>query len=656
MKCHAFKVLLLAVSLIVIATDAIAQTAEEYCNRGVAKQNKGDLEGALADYNHALQLSPYYAIPYNNRGLIKTAKGDLDGAIEDFNRALQIDAKNPETYDNRGVAIQKTGDLDGALVNYDRAIDLSRKFARAFAHRGYIKMTKGDLDGALSDYNNAIAFRLKDADTFYNRGLVKKAKGDVDGTQTDFTRATKLNPKLAGAHNDLPVVNEVKKDAGKPAPDQNRVTNVEARKTETPSGSNIAKQSQTELRHAPTEPSAFDIEPRNIVPPDSRGQAKQKTNDVKTAQIIRESTAESKPKSETPSPTPAAIVAKNNNSVRGLGDFGGGLNLNSQVIASINTPTPAKPKPDLNKVQPAASPKSAPANAVVYDNSTDPLGTTRSNLNGALPDADSSIDTNPTSAAAYDIRGNTARAKHDLENAISDYNRAIELDPTYALAYYNRGVTKQTKGDLDGALADYNPAIELDSKNAAAYSSRAVVKQIKGDLDGALSDYNRAIELNPQDAASYNNRAALHFLAQHWSAALEDYHRLLEVSKQGQDYPRLYVWLIRGRLGETDAANKELADYLEKRGSGVRNDWYSNVASFLLGRASEVELLAIAKIPDNWSKTGHLCEAWFYIGVKKLLAGDKTGAEACLKASLATNQQEYTEYHFAEAELKALQK
>jgi tetratricopeptide (TPR) repeat protein len=654
MKRLLLPVLLLAATLIVVANDAIAQTAKEYCNRGVAKQNKGDLEGAVADYNRAIQLSPYDATPYNNRGLIKTAKGDLDGAIEDFNRALQIDAKNPKTYDNRGVAIQKTGDLAGALQNYDRAIDLSRKFAGAFAHRGYIKMTKGDLDGALSDYNNAIELRLKDADTFYNRGLVKKAKGDIDGAQADFTRAIKLNPKLAEARSDLPVVNEVKKDAGKPVPDQNHTVNVDAKKTEAPSG-NIAKQTQTELRRAPTEPSAFDIEPRNIVPPDRRGQAKQKTNDVKTTQIIREITAESKPKGETPSPAPAAMVAKSNSSVRGLVDFGRGLDLNSQAIASVNTPTPAKPTADLNRVQPAPSPGSAPVNAVAYNNAG-PLGTTRSNLKSGLPDADSSIDTNPTSAAAYNIRGNTAQAKHDLESAISDYNRAIELDPTYALAYYNRGVAKQTKGDLDGALADYNPAIELDAKNAAAYSSRAVVKQMKGNLDGALADYSSAIELNPKDAGSYNNRAALYFLAHNWRAALNDYNQLFQFSNQSQDFPHLYVWLIRARMGETDAANKELADYLDQRGNAARNDWYSNVASFLLGRASEIELLAIGKIPDDRSKTGHLCEAWFYIGMKKLLAGDKTGAESCFQASVATNQQEYTEYHFAEAELRALGK
>jgi hypothetical protein len=39
-----------------------------------------------------------------------------------------------------------------------------------------------------------------------------------------------------------------------------------------------------------------------------------------------------------------------------------------------------------------------------------------------------------------------------------------------------------------------------------------------------------------------------------------------------------------------------------------------------------------------------------------LMAGDKAGAEACFNKSLATDQKDSTEYHFARAELKALAK
>jgi lipoprotein NlpI len=141
-------------------------------------------------------------------------------------------------------------------------------------------------------------------------------------------------------------------------------------------------------------------------------------------------------------------------------------------------------------------------------------------------------------------------------------------------------------------------------------------------------------------------------LVRNWGAALEDYNRFFELSKEGQEDPRLYVWLIRARTGQTHAANKELVDYLQQRENAA--DWFSTVASYLLGRISDADLLAAAKSSDKKKENGQLCEGLFYIGMKKLIAGDKSGAQDCFKKSLATDQKDYTEYHFARAELKAL--
>jgi tetratricopeptide (TPR) repeat protein len=38
---------------------------------------KGDLDRALADYDRAIELVPYYALAYTNRGLAYFDKGDV---------------------------------------------------------------------------------------------------------------------------------------------------------------------------------------------------------------------------------------------------------------------------------------------------------------------------------------------------------------------------------------------------------------------------------------------------------------------------------------------------------------------------------------------------------------------------------------------------
>ena len=54
---------------------------------------KGDLEGALKDYNEALRLKPDYAIAYHNRAVARRAKGDADGARQDDNDAIRLGYK-----------------------------------------------------------------------------------------------------------------------------------------------------------------------------------------------------------------------------------------------------------------------------------------------------------------------------------------------------------------------------------------------------------------------------------------------------------------------------------------------------------------------------------------------------------------------------------
>jgi tetratricopeptide (TPR) repeat protein len=50
--------------------EANVENAGAYVERGIANQNKGDLDGAMADQNQAIQLNPINAIAYTNRRLL----------------------------------------------------------------------------------------------------------------------------------------------------------------------------------------------------------------------------------------------------------------------------------------------------------------------------------------------------------------------------------------------------------------------------------------------------------------------------------------------------------------------------------------------------------------------------------------------------------
>lgn len=57
-------------------------------NWGVARRDKGDLEGALQDYGEAIRLKPDDAAAFYNRGNARRDKGELEAALQDYGEAI----------------------------------------------------------------------------------------------------------------------------------------------------------------------------------------------------------------------------------------------------------------------------------------------------------------------------------------------------------------------------------------------------------------------------------------------------------------------------------------------------------------------------------------------------------------------------------------
>jgi tetratricopeptide (TPR) repeat protein/V8-like Glu-specific endopeptidase len=179
--------------------------AEAYSNRGVLKQDKlNNSQGALADYNRAIALNPNYAEAYNNRGVLKQDKlNNSQGALADYDLAITLNSNLAEAYYNRGNLKQdKLNNPQGALADYDRAIALNPNYAEAYSNRGNLKTDKlNDLQGALADYDRAIALNSNYANAYTNRGNLKYQKlNNPQEALADYDRAIALNPNDANAY------------------------------------------------------------------------------------------------------------------------------------------------------------------------------------------------------------------------------------------------------------------------------------------------------------------------------------------------------------------------------------------------------------------------------------------------------------------------
>jgi tetratricopeptide (TPR) repeat protein len=156
-------------------------TADDYINSAVEKYGKQDYQGALADFNLAIQLRPNDVITYNNRGFLKENHlQDIQGALTDYNRAIQINPKFAEAYNNRGsLKGKKLQDIQGGLTDINKAIQLNPNFADAYYNRGVLKYARSQ--AASADKSRQRASAIMDMQQaikiFQQQGKTAEAQG-----------------------------------------------------------------------------------------------------------------------------------------------------------------------------------------------------------------------------------------------------------------------------------------------------------------------------------------------------------------------------------------------------------------------------------------------------------------------------------------------
>jgi len=215
-------------------------------------------------------------------------------------------------------------------------------------------------------------------------------------------------------------------------------------------------------------------------------------------------------------------------------------------------------------------------------------------------------------------------------------------------------------GRFDEAVTNITRLLQLQPDNAGAWAGRGQIllrlhaAEGRGpNLDQSLADLSRALELDAGMTYAYYGRGRIYYLTQQWEEALRDFRHCCEKAPDQANYPRFFIWLIRARLGEVPAADGELAAWFGPGKKAKAERWERNIGAFLLDRMSEADFLGAAR---HGNDSGRQCEAWFYAGMKRFLAGDTTAERDDLRKCLATDRKDFDEYGFAAAELRLLER
>lgn len=160
-------------------------------------QNKLDL--AIDDYNTTIRLDSTFDCGYAfwDRALVKEDLGDNEGALKDFDIAIEICPKQSNFLCYRGILKYFMNDLEGAEKDLSAAIELYENYYLARRWRAPVRTQLNNYIGAMDDYNKA-SYR-KDSESnpnwaqdYYLRGLAKSKTGDIDGACIDWNIALKI--------------------------------------------------------------------------------------------------------------------------------------------------------------------------------------------------------------------------------------------------------------------------------------------------------------------------------------------------------------------------------------------------------------------------------------------------------------------------------
>ncbi|MEO0376703.1 MAG: tetratricopeptide repeat protein [Cyanobacteria bacterium P01_A01_bin.17] len=446
--------------------------ATAYFNRGFLHNTVGRFEQAILDFSEAIQLLPDYDEAYFQRGIGRAQSNDLQGAVDDFSQALQINSLCVKAYYRRAEALAELGDPQGALADYSQAILNVPRDANAYYRRGLFLAGLGEQPTAINDFTKAIERKSDHADAYFHRGYCYAQLGDEARATQDFSQALLHDPSheaaqynrtysleaLKGASNDspplLPSVHEPVR-----APE----LQLEAAMNPLPEEAQVAPSSTSSIEvswseSVPPEAELFSSSPPPaIMPPESvesyfdRAQARAVQGDLLGAISDYTEIIERDPHN-------TQAYYQRGQSRNALGDADAAMQDVEQAIHWTRLQSLSLLKDFSGEL-------------------ADTIATLKSDLSAAPKSSDKTLP--------------------PIESAIEATSQAIRDNPNDAHAFFERGKSRALLGDLDGAIADYTESIRLDPTQSEVYYKRGRSRAALGDSQGSTEDFNHAIRQKP---------------------------------------------------------------------------------------------------------------------------------------------------------------
>jgi tetratricopeptide (TPR) repeat protein len=200
-------------------------------------------------------------------------------------------------------------------------------------------------------------------------------------------------------------------------------------------------------------------------------------------------------------------------------------------------------------------------------------------------------------------------------------------------------------GQYELAVRAFTARLRRD-KSSRNYEARGFAYLNIGDYDSALADFRAADAVHVTTSDAYLQDAGVaQWLAGRELEAASTWRDLVLAHEQGKiqysdfaggvESPCL-LWFAAVRLGQDQLlkpARRLLKEKTGRKNAWRIKSWPGPIAKYLLDRITEDQLRSKVEPEIPILHERQLCEAEFYIGVRRLQAGDQAGAKKAFRAA-----------------------
>ena len=187
-------------------SDTVEKNPESWMaqnNLGIALQQKGQQDEAIAHFQKALELDPNKFEIQNNLGYLLSVGGRLPEAFVHLEKALEINPNYAEAHYNLGNALLRTGRVAEAIVQLQQALEIDPNYVPAHSNLGSAFLQTGQLDESLAHLQKALEIDPDYKAAHFNLANTLLQMGRTEEAVSHLERVLAIDPGDAEAQKNM---------------------------------------------------------------------------------------------------------------------------------------------------------------------------------------------------------------------------------------------------------------------------------------------------------------------------------------------------------------------------------------------------------------------------------------------------------------------